>query len=67
MDSKTSEQMGDELSPMDEGTTVSMDGSGTVCLDEGGTICIDEAGTVHTDLSHVAPSIDRNVVINEEE
>ncbi|KAM3241345.1 hypothetical protein ACQJBY_054377 [Aegilops geniculata] len=67
LDSETSVQMGDELPPMDEGTTLSMDGSGTVCLDEGGTICIDEAGTVHTDLSPVAPSIDRNVVINEEE
>ena len=63
MDSETSVQMGDELPPMDEGTTLSMDGNGTVCLDEAGTICIDEAGTVHTDLSPVAPSIDRNVVI----
>ncbi|SPT18501.1 unnamed protein product [Triticum aestivum] len=67
MDSETSVQMGDELPPMDEGTTLRMDGSGAVCLDEGGTICIDEAGTVHTDLSPVAPSIGRNVVINEEE
>ena len=67
MDSETSVQMGDELPPMDEGTTLSMDGSGTVCLDEGGTICIDEAGTAHTDLSPVAPCIDRNAVINEEE
>ncbi|SPT21241.1 unnamed protein product [Triticum aestivum] len=67
MDSETSVQMGDELPPMDEGTTLSMDGSGTVCLDEGGTICIDEAGTVHTDLSPVAPSIDGNAIINEEE
>ncbi|XBI76903.1 hypothetical protein VPH35_070086 [Triticum aestivum] len=67
MDSETSLQMGDELPPMDEGTTLSMDGSGTVCLDEGGTICIDETGTVHTDLSPFAPTIDRNDVINEEE
>ena len=67
MDSETSVQMGDDLRPMDEGTTLSMDGNGTVCLDEGGTICIDEAGTAHTDLSPVAPSIDRNAVINEEE
>ena len=67
MDSKTSVQMGDEFLPMDEETTVRMGESGTVCLDEGGTICIDEAGTVHTDLSPVAPSIDRNLVINEEE
>src|SRR4051812_18492874 len=59
MDSQTLVQTGDELPPMDEGTTLSMDGSGT--------ICIDEAGTVHTDLSPVAPSIDRNAVINEEE
>ena len=34
---------------------------------DGGTICIDEACTVHADLSPVAPSIDRNAVINEEE
>ncbi|XBI04174.1 hypothetical protein VPH35_132509 [Triticum aestivum] len=67
MDSETSVQMGDELPPMDQGTTLSMDGSGTVCLDEGGTICIDEACTIHTDLSLVAPSIDMNAVINEEE
>ena len=50
--------MGDELPAMDEGTTLSMDGSG---------YCIDEAGTVHTELSPIAPSIDRNAVINEEE
>ena len=67
MDSQTSVQTGDELPPMDEGTTLSMDGNGPVCLHEAGTICIDEAGTVHTDLSPVAPSIDRNAVINEEE
>ena len=67
LDSKTSVQMGNELLPMDEETTLRMDESGIVCLDEGGTICIDEAGSVHTDLSYVAPSIDRNVVINEEE
>ena len=67
MDSQSSVQMGDELSPMDEGTTLNMDGNGTVCLDEAGTICIDEAGTVHTDLSPIAPSIDMNVVISEEE
>ena len=64
MDSETSMQMGDELPPMDEGTTLSMDGNGTICLDEAVTICIDEAGTIHTDLSPVAPSIDRNAVIN---
>ena len=34
MDSQTSVQTGDELPPMDEGTTLSMDGSGTVYLHE---------------------------------
>ncbi|KAM3313104.1 hypothetical protein ACQJBY_032673 [Aegilops geniculata] len=67
MDSETLVQMGDELPPMDEETTLRMDESGTVCLDEGGTIYIDEADTIHTDLSPVAPSIDRNDVISEEE
>ena len=67
VDSETSVQMGDDLRPMDEGTTLSMDGCGTVCLDEGGTIFIDEASTIHTDLGPDAPSIDRNAVINEEE
>ncbi|KAF7053757.1 hypothetical protein CFC21_061602 [Triticum aestivum] len=59
MDSETLVQMGDELPPMDRETTLRMDESGTVCLDEGGTI--------HTDLSPVAPSVNRNDVISEEE
>ncbi|KAE8786712.1 hypothetical protein D1007_39404 [Hordeum vulgare] len=51
MESETSVQMGDEFPPVDEETTLRMDGRGNVCLD----------------LSPVAPSIDRNAVISEEE
>ena len=51
MDFESSVEMRDEFSPMDEETTL--------CMDESGTVCIR--------LRRGAPSIDRNVVISEEE
>ncbi|KAE8803138.1 hypothetical protein D1007_21041 [Hordeum vulgare] len=51
MDFQSLAQMRDECPPMDEETTLCMDESGTVCLP----------------LRRGAPSIDRNVVISEEE
>ncbi|KAE8772978.1 B3 domain-containing protein [Hordeum vulgare] len=51
MDFESSAQMGDEFPPMDEETTL--------CMDERGTVCLR--------LTTVAPSIDRNAVISEEE
>ncbi|KAE8812995.1 hypothetical protein D1007_09756 [Hordeum vulgare] len=67
MDPESSLQMGDEFPRMDEESTLRMDERGTNCLHERGTIYIDEAVTPHTDLSPVAPSMDRNPITTEEE
>ncbi|KAE8776252.1 hypothetical protein D1007_51195 [Hordeum vulgare] len=66
MDPEISLQMGDEFPPMDEESTLPMDERGTDCLDERGTTCIDEADTLHTNLSPIAPSVGRNIVITKE-
>ncbi|KAE8774460.1 hypothetical protein D1007_53165 [Hordeum vulgare] len=51
MDFESSVELRDEFSPMNEETTL--------CMDESGTVCVP--------LRHVAPSIDRNDVVSEEE